>query len=64
MKGYQALPEERCGNCKHFVKHYIREAKGSYHPLWLGHCTHPRLKDRRVEEHCPHWTAAVDADRA
>ena len=39
MKGWQALPEERCGNCKY------------------GHCGHPKLKKRRVEEHCQYWTA-------
>lgn len=57
MKGYQALPEKRCGNCKYFCLHYRRAGKGRYVPLLCGHCTHPRIKDRRVEEHCPHWTA-------
>ena len=56
MKGYQALSEERCGNCKYFRQHYQRVGRGRYLPLWLGHCVHPRLKNRRAEEHCPHWT--------
>lgn len=58
MKGYQALTEERCGNCKYFRKHYTRFGKGRYSPLGYGHCVHPRLKKRRAEEHCPYWTAA------
>lgn len=57
MKGYQALPEERCGNCKHFRQHYIRSSRGCYRPLRYGHCVHPMLKKRRVEEHCPYWEA-------
>jgi len=57
MKGWQSLPTERCGNCKYFCQHYRRTGKGRYYPMWLGHCTHPRLKNRRAEEHCPHWTA-------
>ena len=58
MKGYQALPEERCGNCKYFYKHYTRSSKGRYLPLDYGHCVHPRLKNRRAKEHCAYWTAA------
>ena len=61
MKGYQGLPEERCGNCKYFRKHYIRSYRGHYSALNYGHCVHPMLKNRRVEEHCPHW-AAREAD--
>lgn len=57
MKGWQALPEKRCGNCKYFYKHYLRSDLGRYHPTSYGHCVHPRLKNRRAEEHCPHWCA-------
>lgn len=59
MRGYQALPEERCGNCTYFCQHYRRERrkeKDCYFPLWLGHCAHPRLKFRRAEEHCQYFT--------
>lgn len=57
MKGYQAMPEKRCGNCKYFYQHYIRSSRGRYSSLPYGHCVHPRLKNRRVEEHCPYWKA-------
>lgn len=57
MKGYQALPVERCGNCKFFRLHYTRAYRGNYRALKYGHCVHPRLKKRRAEEHCPHWRA-------
>lgn len=57
MKGYQAMPEERCGNCKYFRQHYTRTSRGRYWPLHYGHCVHPMLKKRRVEEHCPYWEA-------
>lgn len=56
MKGCQALPGERCGKCKYFCQHYGRTEKGGYCPMRLGHCTHPRLKDRWVEECCQHFT--------
>ena len=56
MKGYQALPEERCGNCEYFCQYYGHEEWGAYFLLRFGHCTHPRLEKRRAEEHCPHWT--------
>ena len=55
MKGWPSLPEERCGTCKYFRLHYRRTEGGRYYPLRCGHCVHPRLKNRRVEEHCPHW---------
>lgn len=58
MKGWQALPEERCGNCRYFRKHYIRSYEECYLATNYGHCTYPRLKKRRAEECCPHWTAA------
>jgi len=55
LKGYDALPEESCGNCKYFRKHYIRSYKGHYMPLGYGHCVYPRLKKRRAEERCPNF---------
>lgn len=56
MKGWQALSEKRCGNCEYFYRHYGRAERGRYVPLWCGHCVHPQLKNRRVEECCPHWS--------
>lgn len=62
MKGWQAVSEECCGNCKYFHQHYTRDKQGGYSPLWCGHCTYPRLKNRRNEETCPHWTAKDKED--
>lgn len=62
MKGWKEVPEERCGNCKYFHQHYTRDKRGGYSPLWCGHCTHPRLKNRRREETCPHWAAKDKED--
>ena len=56
MKGYQALPVERCGNCKHYREHYRRAGKNRYISLQFGHFVHPRLKNRRAEECCPHFS--------
>ena len=56
MKGYQALPEERCGNCKYYRGHYTQSSRGRYSPVHYGHCVHPRLKKRRAEECCPHFS--------
>ena len=59
MKGYQDLPEERCGNCKYFYKHYLRSCTGRYSATNYGHCVHPRIKNRRAEEHCAQFTPKV-----
>lgn len=56
MKGYEALPVERCGACAHFRRHYIRMGEDCYLPIAYGHCVFPQRKKRRDEEHCPYWT--------
>ena len=61
MKGYQALPEERCGNCKHYRPHYTRSYRGYYTPLHYGHCVHPMLKKRRAEERCQYFEPVQEA---
>lgn len=60
MKGYEALPVERCGTCIHFRRHYICIAEGFYSPLSYGHCVYPKPKKRREEERCPYWSAAQE----
>lgn len=57
MKGWQALPVERCGNCKYFRRHYGHVGGERYFAMGYDHCVHPRLKKRRAEEHCACWTA-------
>ncbi len=64
MKGYEALPVERCGTCAHFRRHYARFEGDSYFPLSYGHCVFPGRKKRRAEERCPHWSAADEKDPA
>lgn len=58
MKGYRAMPAERCGNCKYFRRHYVRIADDFYIPISYGHCVYPLSKKRCAEEHCPHWSSA------
>lgn len=59
MKGYEALPVERCGTCAHFRRHYVRFGGAYYFPISYGHCVYPRPKKRREEERCPYWSAAL-----
>ena len=59
MKGYEALPTERCGTCAHFRRHYVRIGEG-YFPIAYGHCVYPKPKKRRDEEHCSRWSAAQE----
>ena len=48
--------EQTCGSCKHFRRHYVRQARGRYLPLIYGHCVKPRLKNREADTRaCPHW---------
>ena len=60
MPIYEKRLAQRCGTCGRFIRHYIwREGRnasdGRFLPLGLGHCTHPRLKDRREDQACPLW---------
>ena len=54
-KRYQS--RELCGSCRHFRLHYWKFGE-RYLPLELGHCVYPRLKDRRADERCIHWSPA------
>lgn len=40
--------EQNCGNCKHFVRHYIKWS-GRFSPIDHGHCKYPMLKNRTVD---------------
>lgn len=37
--------ETVCANCKYFTQHYIYI--GGFVPCNAGHCTYPRIKDRK-----------------
>lgn len=56
MNGYEAVSAEICRDCKYFRRHYICRDDNNYLPLHYGHCVYPKLKKRRAEEHCAHWT--------
>ena len=47
--------EVACINCTHFYQHYVKH--GSYcHPIHIGHCAYPRIKDRIVTDSCIHFS--------
>ena len=49
---YGIGPEtEACANCKYFIQHYILSWAG-FDPLEWGHCTCPRLKNRKIFDCC------------
>ena len=54
MPVYEKRDDLRCGSCGHFVRHYIWWF-GRFRPLSVGHCVHPRVKDRREGQSCPLW---------
>ena len=37
-----------CAHCRHFHRHYTRSPHG-YIPLHVGHCSHPKLRDKQVD---------------
>ena len=56
--------DEICGGCVHFFRHYTKFSESCYLPTCFGHCTYPRIKERQMDEHCPHWTPIEGADPA
>lgn len=50
------VKEHCCVNCRHFHLHYIKNDRTErYTPLCCGHCSFPRIKDRRVYNRCEHF---------
>lgn len=58
MDVYQTLYAGKrvCCTCGHYCQHY-RKGKRKYFPVGWGHCVEPRIKPRRPEQTCEHWTA-------
>lgn len=54
MPAYEKCRDTVCGDCGHFIRHYIW-LPGRFSPLGVGHCAHPRRKDRREDQSCPLW---------
>lgn len=38
-----------CAQCRHFYRHYVRTGGNRYVPLELGHCGHPRCRDKQAD---------------
>lgn len=55
---YVVVEKECCGTCVHYRQHYILSDRCKPQPLRYGHCVFPRLKDRKPDETCPHWTSS------
>lgn len=51
-----AITEEKecCYNCKHFYQHYIK-LEGEFTEVAEGHCSEPRVKIRRITDHCDNF---------
>ncbi len=63
MPIYEKRDDGHCGSCGHFTRHYVwyvppctrSQPAGHFMPLSVGHCAHPRIKDRREDQTCPLW---------
>jgi len=53
--------EKTCKNCKYFYQHYIKE-EGKITQIYEGHCIYPRLKKRKIDDHCEHFTRRDDME--
>lgn len=56
----EMVEEKVCGTCVHFHQHFALLEGGGFYPLWYGHCSEPRLKDRTPGETCPHWEVRAE----
>ena len=56
-KKIEVMPVEKtCGNCIHFLQHYIKDDDGSFGITNCGHCVTPRIKDRKPDSKaCIYW---------
>ena len=53
------MAEKTCGDCAHFLRHYVRYINGDYIGLSHGHCVYPRVKAREADTRaCVHFTPA------
>lgn len=48
--------QRQCGNCKHFILHYVKDSKG-FHELLAGHCAvSPRMTRKYIyADACDQW---------
>jgi len=56
---------EICCNCVHFVQHYIKSKdpmSSWFTALPSGHCVHPNIKDRYIDETCKNFELGEKAE--
>lgn len=51
--------EPLCASCRYYVQHYARTG-GQFHPVYDGHCTQGRPKNRKPDENCIYYAKAHD----
>lgn len=51
--------EEVCANCQYYRQHYVmgKSFVDGFTAVNHGHCTYPRVKDRRPGETCERFNA-------
>lgn len=54
------MDSQICKNCVHFLQHYVIDDQ-SYTAIHCGHCTRPRLKNRRpLDNACEHFVQRTE----
>lgn len=48
-----------CANCRHFYQHYVKGERLNFHPCNSGHCSYPRIKDRKPADTCKHFDSRI-----
>ena len=43
-----------CCTCAHYAQHYRKSNRG-YSPVDCGHCSFPRVKNRKPDQTCEYW---------
>jgi len=57
-KCHSAVYHRSCANCAHYHQHYVMRENGTYFECWDGHCTEPRIKNRKPNTlACERWEA-------
>lgn len=45
-----------CQDCKYFYQHYGKDSHGKFIVIYAGHCSRPRLKNRKPDHPiCQHF---------
>lgn len=49
MLGSDIPKPKKCGNCAHFIQHYIQVGLCSYIKTYAGHCAHGRMVTKKPD---------------